>query len=86
MDEFEYLLNDYTKEMDRYKLQRSIGRWKTYIIPIFKSFESFKPSAILEGFVAIRERKLSLMEGEARQDGKPIAYLFEAQKRFGRPA
>jgi hypothetical protein len=84
VDEFEYLLNDYMKEMDRYKLQRSIGFWETYFIPTMEAFEQLKPSSVLKGLIGIKKRKLALMEGEAKQDGKPIAYVFEAQKRFAR--
>jgi hypothetical protein len=83
VDEFKYLLNDYTKEMDRCKIQRSISFWETYIIPTVEAFEQLKPSSVLKGLIGIRKRKLALMEGEAKQDGKPIAYVFEAQKKFG---
>jgi hypothetical protein len=77
------LLDDYTKAMDRYKLQRSVSFWETYIIPTAEALESLKPSAFLKGLVTIKKRKLALMEGEAKQDGNPLAYVFEAQKRFG---
>ena len=86
VDEFEYLLDDYKNEMDRYKLQRSISVWETYIVPTVEALESLKPSSFAKGWVGIKKRKLALMEWEAKQNGKPIAYLFEAQKEFGKPA
>jgi hypothetical protein len=64
----------------------SFRLWETYIIPTVDALENLKPSAFLKGLVAIKKRKLALMEGESKQDGRPIAYVFEAQKEFGRPA
>jgi hypothetical protein len=85
VDEFEYLLDDYRGEMDRHKLQRSIGRWETYVIPALEAFENLRPSGFVKGFLSVKKRKLALLEAEAKQAGNPIAYVFEAQKRFGKP-
>lgn len=47
-DGLEWTLNEGTKEMDRFKLKRSISFMETYIFPTAAAFEIFKPSAFLK--------------------------------------
>jgi hypothetical protein len=81
-DEIEWSLNEYTKQMDRFKLKRSVSFIETYVIPTVEALESFKPSSFLKGLVAIKNRKIELMENEANAKGRECAYVFDARKRF----
>jgi hypothetical protein len=81
-DDIEWTLNEYTKEMDRFKVKRSVSFMETYIIPTVEAFESFKPSSFLKGLVSMKKRKIELLEGEAKAPGRECAYIFEARKRF----
>jgi hypothetical protein len=40
-DDVAWSLNEYTKAMDKFKLKRSIGFMKTYLIPTAEALESF---------------------------------------------
>jgi hypothetical protein len=82
-DDFEWSLHEYTKAMDRFKLKRSVSFMETYIIPTVEALENFKPSSFLKGLVAIRKRKIELLESEATAPGRECAYVFDARKRFG---
>lgn len=82
-DDLEWSLNEYTKEMDRFKLKRSISFIETYVIPTVEALESFKPSSFLKSLVAIKKRKIELLENEANTKGRECAYVFDARKRFG---
>jgi hypothetical protein len=82
-DDIEWTLNEYTKAMGRFKLKRSVSLMETYVIPTVEAFENFKPSSFLKGLVAIKKRKIELLESEATAPGRECAYLFDARKRFG---
>ena len=82
-DDIEWSLNEYTKAMDRFKLKRSVSFMETYVIPTVEAFETFKPSSFLKGLVAIKKRKIELLESEASAPGRECAYVFDARKRFG---
>lgn len=82
-DDLEWSLNEYTKALERFKLKRSVSLMETYIIPTVEALESFKPSSILKGLVAIKKRKLELLDSEASAPGRECAYVFDARKRFG---
>jgi hypothetical protein len=84
-DEIEFLLNQYTKEMEKFRLKKSISFMEAYIIPTVEVFESLKPSSFLKGLVAIKKRKLELLDGEDKALGRECAYVFDAKKRFGIP-
>jgi hypothetical protein len=82
LDDFEWSLHEYSKEMDRFKLKRSVSFVETYVIPTIEAIEGLKPSAFLRGLVSIRKRKIELLEGEAKAAGRECAYLFDAHKTF----
>jgi hypothetical protein len=82
-DDIEWSVNEYTKEMDRLKMKRTVSFMETYVISTVEAFESFKPSAFLKGLVSIKKRKIELLEGEAKASGRECAYVFDARKRFG---
>jgi len=82
-DDIEWMLNQYGKEMNRFKLKRSVSFMETYVIPTVEAFESFKPSAFLKGLVSIKKRKIELLEAEIKAPGRECAYVFDARKRFG---
>jgi hypothetical protein len=82
-DDLEWTLNEYEREMDRFKLKRSVSFMETYVIPTVEAFESFKPSSFLKGLVSIKKRKIELLEGEANAKGRECAYVFDARKKFG---
>ncbi len=63
--------------------KRSVSFMETYIIPTVEAFESFKPSSFLKGLVAIKKRKIELLDSEANAKGRECAYVFDARKRFG---
>jgi len=82
-DDIEWTINEYTKELDRFQLKRSVTFMETYIIPTVEALESFKPSSFLKGIVSIKKRKIELLEAEARAPGREVAYVFDARRRFG---
>lgn len=83
-DEIEWTMNEYTKEMDRFKLKRSVSFMETYVIPTVEALENLKPSSFLKGIVSIKKRKIELLDAEAKAPGRECAYVFEARKRFGK--
>lgn len=82
-DDIEWSLNEYAKELDRFKLKRSVSFMETYVIPTVEALESFKPSSFLKGIVSIKKRKIELLEAEGRGPGREVAYVFDARRRFG---
>ena len=82
-DDIGWSVNEYAKAMDRLKIKRSIGFMETYIIPTVEALEALKPSSFLKGLVGIKKRKLELYEGVEIAPGREVAYIYDAQKRFG---
>ena len=82
-DDIEWTVNEYAKEMDRFKLKRSVSFMEIYVIPTVEALETFKPSSFLKGLVSIKKRKIELLEAEAKSLGRECAYVFDARKRFG---
>ena len=82
-DDIEWTINQYTKELGRFQLKRSVTFMETYIIPTVEALESFKPSSFLKGIVSIKKRKIELLEAEARAPGREVAYVFDARRRLG---
>jgi hypothetical protein len=83
-DEIEWTVNEYAKEMDRFKMKRSVGFMEAYIIPTVEALESFRPSSFLKGLVSIKKRRIELLEAEAKAPGRECAYVFDARKRFAK--
>ena len=82
-DDIEWTLNEYKREMERFKLKRSVSFMETYIIPTVEALENFKPSSFLKGLVSIKKGKIELLEAEAKAPGRECASVFDARKRFG---
>jgi len=85
-DDIEWSLNGYAKEMDRFKLKRSVSFMETYVIPTVEALESFKPSTFLKGVVSIKKRKVELLEGESNAKGRECAMSSMRGSGLGRPS
>jgi hypothetical protein len=85
-DEIEWMVNEYAKAMHVHNLKASPAFFEAYVIPGLEFIEDivkFKWSKIAKGVVAVKKRKVELLEAEMKAPGKECAYVFEARKRFG---
>lgn len=56
------------------------------MIELVEDLAKFNWSKIAKGALSVRKRQVELMEAEMKAPGRECAYVFEAQKRFGRSA
>jgi hypothetical protein len=54
------------------------------VIELAEDLAKFNWSKIAKGILSVRKRHVELMEAEMKAPGRECAYVFEAQKRFGR--
>jgi hypothetical protein len=86
-DDIEWTLNEYTKAMKIHHLKAGNSFVEVYVIPVIEFAEDlakFNWSKIAKGAVSVRKRQVELMEAEMKAPGRECAYVFEAQKRFGK--
>jgi hypothetical protein len=58
-----------------------------YVIPVIEFAEDlakFNWSKIAKGALSVKKHQVKLMEAEMKAPGRECAYVFEAQKRFGK--
>jgi hypothetical protein len=87
IDDMEWSLNEYTKAMELHHLKAGNSFMEVYVVPVIELAEDlakFNWSKIAKGILSVRKRHVELMEAEMKAPGRECAYVFEAQKRFGR--
>jgi hypothetical protein len=85
-DEIEWMVNEYSKAMKIHNLKASPAFFEAYVIPGLEFVEDLvklKWSKIAKGFMAVKKRKVELLEAEMKAPGRECAYVFDARKRFG---
>ena len=85
-DDIEWSLNEYTKPMKLHQLKAGDSFVEVYLIPAVEIVENLVKlnwSQIAKGALSIRKRKIELMEAERSASGREVAFIYEAQKRFG---
>jgi hypothetical protein len=88
-DHISWTLNEYRNAMKLHHMKVGNGFIEVYVIPVVEVMEdlvTFHWSKVAKGIFGVRKRKIELMEAEMKAPGRECAYVFEAQKRFGRPA
>jgi hypothetical protein len=76
-----------TTAMKLHHLKAGNSFVEVYVIPVIELVEDlakFNWSKIAKGALSVNERQVELMEAEMKAPGRECAYVFEAQKRFGR--
>ena len=84
-DEIEWLVSEYSKSMELCDLKASKSFFETIIIPaaeVLEDLAHFKFSKIAKLGVAAKQRKIDMLENEAKATGRKCAYVFEARKKF----
>lgn len=82
-EEINFWLDEYKAAMRVADVKTQIGTMKTFI-NLAKFLETFKPSALGECLLSRKERKLALLETEAKADGKVCALLFDLETKIGK--
>jgi hypothetical protein len=85
-DDIEWSLNEYTKSMKLHQLKAGDSFVEVYLIPAVEIVENLVKlnwSQIAKGALSIRKRKIELMDAERSASGREVAFIYEAQKRFG---
>jgi hypothetical protein len=86
-DDIDWSLGEYTKAMKRRRMNIVNSAVTGSIIPAVDVL--FNPMghhllSMIGGALAINKLRIELLDGEANAKGRECAYMFEAQKRFGR--
>ena len=81
-----FVLNEYSKAMHLHQIKASNSFLEVYVIPAIEIVEDLIKlnwSKIAKGALAVKKRKVELLEAEMKAPGRECAYVFEARKRFG---
>jgi hypothetical protein len=88
-DRIEYSLNEYSQGMRHRHIKIIHSSVAALVVPtadLFFNFSGNHAAALIAAGIAINKLRIELMEGEMKAPGKECAYVFEAQKEFGRPS
>jgi hypothetical protein len=86
-DEIEWMVNEYKKAMAIHEIKASQSFVDVFVIcplEIIENLAKFNWSKVAKGALQVRKRKSELMEAEMKAPGRECAYVFDAQRRFGR--
>ena len=86
-DDLEFMLHQYSEAMKVHNLKAGNSSIEVYVIPVIELAENlvkFNWSKIAKGALGVSKRQVELMEAEMKAPGRECAYVFEAQRRFGK--
>lgn len=87
LDEINYGINKYRRQMELRRLKASRTAFEAYVIPaieFFEDFAKFNWAKLAKLGISGKQRKIELMEAELKAPGMECAYVFEALDRFGK--
>lgn len=85
-DEIEWMVNEYSKAMEIHRIKASQSFVDVFIISpleIIENLVKLNISKIAKGLLAVRKRKVELLEAEMNAPGRECAYVFDARRAFG---
>jgi hypothetical protein len=88
-DNIEWTLNEYAEGMKRCRMKVARSAIAAFLIPaVDLTFNTSgnHAAALLAAGIAINRLRVELLEGEMKAPGRECAYVFEAQRKFGRHA
>jgi hypothetical protein len=86
-DEIEWMVKEYRKAMEIHHIKASQSFVDVFVISpleIIENLVKFNWSKIAKGALQVQKRRVELMEAEMKAPGRECAYVFDAQKRFGK--
>ena len=86
-DELRYLIDEYGAYMRLHQIKANTGLIRTVVVhgaQFAENILKLRLGVAAEQLLSIRERRIALLEAEQKAPGREIAYLVEAQRRFGR--
>jgi hypothetical protein len=85
-DDLEWSVNEYRKAMEVHHIKEAQSFVDVFVITPLEILENLlrlEWSKIARGALAVRKRKVELLEAEMKAPGRECAYVFDADKRFG---
>jgi hypothetical protein len=86
-DELRYLIDEYAAHMRLHRMKANTGPIRMVIVEGAQFAENLlkvKWGKAAEQLFSFRERRVALLEAEQKAPGREIAYIVDAQRRFGR--
>jgi len=85
-DELRYLIDEYVAYMRLHRMKANTGPIRMVLVQgaqLAENILKMKWGAAAEQLLSFRERQIALLEAEQKAPGREIAYIVEAQRRFG---
>jgi hypothetical protein len=86
-DELDYLLYQYRKSLELHKIKYHSGTLQRIVVGTAELIENaarLKFSNIAKGLFSVHQERVDLLQTELTAPGKEIAYIYQAQKVFGK--
>lgn len=80
----EWLLDEYTQQLEIYKLKYHFGNIETIVttsLEIIESLLKLKFGKIAEALFKIRQNRVSLLEAEQNATGRELAYIYKVKQK-----
>ena len=84
-EKLEYLLSQYRRHIDIYKMKAATGALETFVntsADVLGNLVSFQWGNAAKALFSIRQRKIELLEGELTARGSEVAYIIKARNAF----
>jgi hypothetical protein len=84
-EKLEYLLSQYRRQIDIYKMKAATGALETFVntsADVLGNLISFQWGKAAKALFSIRRRKIELLEGELTARGSEVAYIIKARNAF----
>jgi hypothetical protein len=85
-ERLDYMVRQYEIAMEMHGLKSSQSFLDVFVIApleIIEDLVKLNWSKIAKGALSVKKRKLELLEAEMKAPGREVAYVYDAQKRFG---
>ena len=85
-NEIEYLMEEYRAHLRLHQMKWRVGTLESIVTLAAEAVEGIvrlKPTQLTSALFAVRHRRIALMEAERSAAGREVAYLVDAQAKFG---
>ena len=79
-------MNEYSRAMQRHQIKASQSFVEVFVLSpleIIEALVKLNFSKLARGILAVKKRKVELMEAEMKAPGRECAYIFDARESFG---
>ncbi len=83
----EYLMDQYHQHMQLHKMKTNAGVLQTVVVSTAELMEDllrFKWGKLAKSMFSLRERKITLLEGELKSPGNEVAYIVKVREAFNK--